>query len=93
VFFDAAPERSPWVSAAEIRVKGAILVWPSTDTAGTPPAELKAHFPELVAEVPRVFARPVQGILPLIRVGWAVIRPAGSPPPAAPVRRVIVPRL
>jgi hypothetical protein len=28
-----------------------------------------------VPEVPRSFARPVQGLLPLIRLGWAVIRP------------------
>jgi hypothetical protein len=25
--------------------------------------------------VPRVFARSVQGRLPLIRIGWAVVRP------------------
>jgi len=28
-----------------------------------------------VAEVPRSFARAVQGFLPLIRLGWSVVRP------------------
>lgn len=74
-FIDGAPERSPWTSFDDVRDKGAILVWPTTDTAGTPPAAIKARFPELVPEVPRVFERRVQGMLPLIRVGWAMIRP------------------
>ena len=51
------------------------MVWPTTDTAGTPPAAIKERFPDLVPEVPRVFARSVQGRLPLIRIGWAVVRP------------------
>jgi dolichyl-phosphate-mannose-protein mannosyltransferase len=75
LLLDAAPERSPWVTRDAIKAKGAILVWPTTDTAGTPPAALKERFPELVAEVPRAFERRVQGRLPLLRIGWAVIRP------------------
>jgi hypothetical protein len=75
LFLDAAPERSPWVTPSAVRSKGAILVWPTTDTAGTPPAALKERFPDLVPEVPRAFERRVQGRLPLFRIGWAVIRP------------------
>jgi 4-amino-4-deoxy-L-arabinose transferase-like glycosyltransferase len=75
VFFDWAPQRSPWASAADVRAQGGILVWPAADTAGTPPAALKTQFPETVPEVPRVFPRAVQGLLPLIRLGWAVLRP------------------
>lgn len=75
VFFSATPERSPWVTADAIKSKGAIVVWPTSDTGGTPPPALKERFPELVPEVPRVFERAVQGRLPLIRIGWAVIRP------------------
>jgi hypothetical protein len=63
------------VTADAIKSKGAIVVWPTSDTAGTPPPVLKERFPELVPEVPRVFERAVQGRLPLIRIGWAVIRP------------------
>jgi 4-amino-4-deoxy-L-arabinose transferase-like glycosyltransferase len=75
VFLSDAPARSPWVSADAIRTKGAIVVWPTTDTAGTPPAALKERFPDLVPEVPRAFERSVQGQLPLLRIGWALIRP------------------
>jgi len=80
VFLSATPERSPWVTEDAIRSKGAIVVWPTRDTAGTPPPALKERFPEMVPEVPRVFERAVQGRLPLIRIGWAVLRPQGQPP-------------
>ena len=75
VFLDATPERSPWVSMNDVKSKGAIIVWPTTDTSGTPPPDIKARFPEMVSEVPRAFERPVQGRLPLLRIGWAIIRP------------------
>jgi 4-amino-4-deoxy-L-arabinose transferase-like glycosyltransferase len=75
LFLDAAPERSPWVTLDAVKAKGALLVWPTTDTAGTPPAALTERFPGLAAEVPRAFERRLQGRLPLARIGWAVIRP------------------
>jgi hypothetical protein len=80
VYFDAAPEQSPWITPEDIQRKGAVVVWPTTDTAGTPPADIRARFPDLVPEVPRAFERLVQGRLPLLRVGWGMIRPAGEPP-------------
>ncbi len=82
LFLAATPARSPWVSMRDIRAKGAIVVWPTTDTAGTPPAAIQEDFPDLVPEVPRAFERTVQGRLPLLRIGWALIRP--QPPPDAP---------
>jgi hypothetical protein len=85
VFFDADPTRSPWVTADDIRNKGAVVVWLAADTSPTPPPDIKAYFPDLVAEVPRTFERPVQGRLPLLRVGWGVIRP-GSVAPAPAVK-------
>ena len=36
---------------------------------------IKERFPDLVPEVPRAFERSVQGRLPLMRIGWALIRP------------------
>jgi 4-amino-4-deoxy-L-arabinose transferase-like glycosyltransferase len=81
VYRDGAPELSPWVTTEEIRRKGAVLVWPTTATAA-PPAQISARFPDLAPEVPRAFERrPVQGRLPLVRMGWAVIRPQEPPPP------------
>ena len=75
VFFDADPARSPWVTANDIRKKGAVVVWLAPDTTPTPPPDIKAYFPDLVAEVPRAFNRPVQGRLPTLWIGWGVIRP------------------
>jgi hypothetical protein len=75
LFISTAPEHSPWLTMDAIRSKGAIMVWTTADTAGTPPAWLKLQFPELVPEVPRAFERRVQGQLPLLRIGWAVVRP------------------
>ena len=75
VYFDWAPERSPWASAADIRDHGGLLVWPATDNTRTTPADLKAQFPAMVAEVPRSFPRRIQGLLPLNRLGWAMLRP------------------
>jgi hypothetical protein len=75
VFFDADPARSPGVTADDIRKKGAIVVWLTADTTPTPPPDIRAYFPDLIPEVPRAFDRPVRGQLPLLRVGWGVIRP------------------
>ncbi len=76
LYLNAAPRLSPWVTPAALKAKGAIVVWPTTDTAGAPPDYVKASFPDLVPEVPpRAFARAVQGRLPLMRIGWGVIRP------------------
>jgi hypothetical protein len=75
LYVDGSPERAPWLSDDAVRRNGAVVLWTATDAAGTPPAHLKARFPGMVAEVPRAFTRPVQGRLPLLRIGWAVIRP------------------
>ena len=75
VFFDADPARSPWITADDIRKKGAIVIWSAVDTTPTPPPDIKAYFPDLVAEVPQAFDRPVQGRLPTLWIGWGVIRP------------------
>jgi 4-amino-4-deoxy-L-arabinose transferase-like glycosyltransferase len=79
VYFAWAPQRSPWASPTDILTQGGILVWPAADNTGTPPATLKAQFPDMVQEVPRSFPRAVQGRLPLIRLGWVMWRPQGAP--------------
>ena len=88
LLLDATPERSPWVTMNDIKVKGGIVVWPTTDTAGAPPADIRQRFPDLVAELPRAFDRKVQGRLPILRMGWGMIRPQSQSvegqPPAAP---------
>jgi hypothetical protein len=60
--------------------KGAVVVWRATDNVGTPPPEVKAMFPNIVPEVPRVFERALHGRAPLLRIGWGVVRPRSEPP-------------
>ncbi len=86
LYLDAAPGRTPWVTADDIRRKGAVVVWSNADTRTETPPAIAGRFPGLVAEVPRAFEREVQGRLPLLRLGWGVIRPqadgAGARKPA-----------
>src|SRR5205085_1740143 len=59
LLLDATPDRTPWVTFDDARRKGAVVVWPTVDTAGTPPPEIKTHFPDLIPEAAtRVFERP-----------------------------------
>jgi len=78
VYFAWAPDRSPWASADDMRTHGGVIVWLDTAT-GVAPEPLKALFPDMVPEVPRSFERPMQGLLPLVRLGWSVMRPQAAP--------------
>ena len=83
LYLESAPDDRPRVTRQDIIDKGAVIVWPATDTAGRPPPEIARQFPDLAIEVPRAFARPYQGRMPLMRVGWGMIRPqanASAPP-------------
>lgn len=75
IYSAVAPENTPWLTDADIRSRGAVVVWPVEDQTGQPPVHLLRRFPDLVPEVPRTFPRPVPGILSSYRIGWAVIRP------------------
>ena len=80
LYLDATPDRTPWITADDVRRKGAVVVWPNADTRAEVPADIAMRFPGLVADVPRAFERMVQGRLPLLRLGWGVVRPrAGAP--------------
>jgi hypothetical protein len=56
------------------------VVWRATDNVGTPPPQVRAMFPTIVPEVPRVFERTLHGRAPLLRIGWGVVRPQGETP-------------
>jgi hypothetical protein len=75
LFLDATPQRTPWLTPAKFNETGGVVVWRASDTSGTPPADIAQHFPGLVAEVPRAFERLVTGRQPLLRIGWAIVRP------------------
>src|SRR5580704_7060430 len=69
------PERTPWLSLAKFNETGGVVVWRASDTIGTPPPDIAQKFPGLAPEVPRAFEWPVNGRQPLLRVGWAIVRP------------------
>jgi Dolichyl-phosphate-mannose-protein mannosyltransferase len=75
LFLDAAPERTPWLTLAKFNETGGVVVWRASDTVGTPPADIAKRFPGLVPEVPRAFEWFVTGRQPLLRIGWAIVRP------------------
>lgn len=77
LLIDATPERTPWLNAAKFDETGGVVVWRASDTAGTPPREIAQRFPGLVPEVPRSFDWLVNGRQPMLRIGWAIVRPKG----------------
>lgn len=80
----AQPERTPWITEAEVRRHGAVAVWPLDGEKGEPPAALVARFPELRAAPPQQFPLPGGGIHPSFRLGWGLIAPHGIARSAAP---------
>jgi hypothetical protein len=74
---DTAPEHTPWLSVAKFNETGGVVVWRASDTVGTPPPDITERFPGLVPEVPRAFEWLVNGRQPLLRIGWAIVRPKG----------------
>ena len=75
VMLDATPQLTPWMTPARFNESGGVGVWRPADTAGTPPDDIQKRFPGLVPEVPRAFERTVRGRQPLLRIGWAIVRP------------------
>ncbi len=75
LLFDATPKRTPWLSREKFNQTGGVVVWRASDTVGTPPPDIIRHFPGLVPEVPQAFDRLVNGRAPILRIGWAIVRP------------------
>ncbi len=77
LFLVAAPHRTPWLDLDKFNQTGGVVVWRASDTDGTPPPDIAKLFPGLVPEVPQSFDRLVNGRQPLLRIGWAIVRPKG----------------
>ncbi|MGB6236132.1 MAG: glycosyltransferase family 39 protein [Bradyrhizobium sp.] len=78
LFLTAMPQRTPWLNLDKFNQTGGVVVWRASNTDGTPPPDIARLFPGLVPEVPQVFDQLVNGRQPLLRVGWAIVRPKGS---------------
>jgi hypothetical protein len=63
------------LNLAKFNHTGGVVVWRASDTVGTPPPDIAQRFPGLVPEVPRAFEWFVTGRQPLLRIGWAIVRP------------------
>jgi hypothetical protein len=79
VYSPTYPERTPWITDAEVRRTGGIVVWTLADATARPPPAMLARFPDLVAEVPQSFPRSAAGLSTPLRIGWGMIRPQAAP--------------
>ncbi|WP_445492066.1 glycosyltransferase family 39 protein [Rhodopseudomonas sp. RCAM05734] len=75
LLLDGGAARTPWITPEQFSASGGVVVWRAADTIGTPPEDIARRFPDLVPEVPRAFERLVSGRQPLLRIGWAIVRP------------------
>ena len=72
VLIDGLPRRAPWIDLADLRARGAVVVWTDGDLNLLPEsfAAVAAG-----AEVGAPFALPFRRGEHVLRVGWAVLRP------------------
>lgn len=69
---DGEPRRAPWIDLADLRKRGAVVVWTEADTTNVP-ARLAAV--TAGAEVQPMFALPYRFGKGEVRFGWAILRP------------------
>jgi hypothetical protein len=72
VLIDGDPRRASWINLADLRAKGAVVVWTDADVAAVP-AALRQVAPN--AAVQPSFALPFHGGGRNIEIGWAIVRP------------------
>ncbi|MET0445845.1 MAG: glycosyltransferase family 39 protein [Pseudorhodoplanes sp.] len=75
VIFEPGQGLPQLVKPEDAAQSGAVVVWRATDNIGAPPPQVRAMFPNIVPELPRVFERTLHGRAPLLRIGWGVARP------------------
>ncbi len=75
VLIDGKPERAPWIDLADLKSKGALVVWTSGDLTAVPPA-LRTVAVEAAVQ-PSFQLRDRRGDS-TINVGWAILQPRPS---------------
>ena len=72
VLIDGKPARAPWIDLADLRKKGAIVVWTESD-----PVVLPAQFAAVAAgaELGAPFDLPMRRGFGEVHVGWAIVKP------------------
>jgi hypothetical protein len=72
VLIDGAPERAPWIDLADLRRKGAVVVWTDGDLRTIPqPFEAVAGSAEVQPPLRLPYRRGGSDV----PVGWAILRP------------------
>ena len=69
---DARPERAPWIDLADLRRRGAVVIWSDGDR-GTVPPNYAALAPN--AEVQPPLTLPMRWGNGEMTFGWAIVRP------------------
>jgi 4-amino-4-deoxy-L-arabinose transferase-like glycosyltransferase len=72
VLIDGLPRRAPWIDLADLRARGAALVWTEGDPRIVPPSFM-AVAPD--AELGAPFDLPYHRGEGAVHVGWAILRP------------------
>ena len=77
LFHNASLQYSPWIEVADVRRRGAVLLW-SAARDGEMPEQMRALFPTAQDRAPIVIrATTLRGEREW-RIGWALLRPAGQ---------------
>jgi len=72
VLIDGLPRRAPWIDLADLRARGAVLVWTDGDSHALP-ADFAAIAPS--AEIGTPFELPLHRGDGTVHVDWAILRP------------------
>jgi len=72
VLIDGNPRRAPWIDLADMRRRGAVVVWTDADAKGIPPLLRDAV---AGAQIEPGFALPMRRGDGVVHVGWAILRP------------------
>jgi hypothetical protein len=75
VLIDGKPDRAPWIDLADLRTKGALVVWTVGDLTVVPP-ELRSIAADAAVQPPFLL-RYLRGDSSL-NVGWAILQPRPS---------------
>jgi hypothetical protein len=72
VLIDGLPRRAPWIDLADLKAKGAVVIWTESD-----PQTLPAAFAPIAgsAELGAPFDLPYHRGGNVLHVGWAILRP------------------